>query len=107
MAARSEPTIPGRIPTPTVGEILREEFLEPLGMTPYRLAMELRVATSSVLDLVHGRRGVSVDMALRLARLFGTTERFWLNLQNEIDVRNRKGQLSHELDAIQPVAQAG
>ena len=107
MAARSEPTIPERIPTPTVGETLREEFLEPLGMTPYRLARERRVATSSVLDLVHGRRRVSVDMALRLARLFGTTERFWLNLQNEIDVRNRKAQLSHELDAIQPVAQAG
>ena len=51
MAARSEPTIPKWIPTPTVGEMLREEFLEPLGMTPYRLARELRVATSSVLDL--------------------------------------------------------
>ena len=107
MAARSEPTKSERIPTPTVGEILRGEFLEPLGMTPYRLAMELRVATSSVLDLIHGRRRVSVDMALRLARLFGTTERFWLNLQNEIDVRNRREELSHELAAIQPVAQTG
>lgn len=76
-----------KIPTSTVGEILQEEFLEPLGMTPYRLAKELRVAPSSILDLVHGRRRMSVDMTLRLARRFGTTERFWLNLQNEIDMR--------------------
>ena len=93
-----------KIPTPTVGEILQEEFLGPLGMTPYRLAKELRVATSSILDLVHGRRRLSVDMALRLARLFGTTERFWLNLQTEIDVRNRRDELCVELDAIHPVA---
>ena len=96
-----------KIPTPTVGEIIQEEFLEPLGMTPYRLAKELRVATSSILDLVHGRRRLSVDMALRLARLFGTTERFWLNLQNEIDVRNRRDELSAELDAIDPVVHTG
>ena len=76
-------------------------------MTPYRLAKELRVATSSILDLVHGRRRLSVDMAWRLARLFGTSERFWLNLQNEIDVRNRRDELSQELEAIQPVAHDG
>ena len=60
-----------------------------------------------MLDLVHGRRRLSVDMALKLARLFGTTERFWLNLQNEIDVRNRRDELSRELEAIQPVAHDG
>ena len=107
MATTSGPQFPEKIPTPTVGEILQEEFLEPLGMTPYRLAKELRVATSSILDLVHGRRRLSVDMALRLARLFGTTERFWLNLQNEIDVRNRRDELSIELDAIHPVPHTG
>ena len=104
MATTHRPALAGKIPTPTVGEILQEEFLQPLGMTPYRLAKELRVATSSMLDIVHGRRRLSVDMALRLARLFGTTERFWLNLQNEIDVRNRRDELSGELEAIQPVA---
>ena len=103
MATTSGPPFPEKIPTPTVGEILQEDFLEPLGMTPYRLAKELRVATSSILDLVHGRRRLSVDMALRLARLFGTTERFWLHLQNEIDVRNRRDEMSIELDAIHPV----
>ena len=107
MATTSGFSFPEKIPTPTVGEIIQEEFLEPLGMTPYRLAKELRVATSSILDLVHGRRRLSVDMALRLARLFGTTERFWLNLQSEIDVRNRRDELGDELDAIQPLAHAG
>ena len=107
MAPNYSPALAGKIPTPTVGEILQEEFLQPLGMTPYRLAKELRVATSSMLDIVHGRRRLSVDMALRLARLFGTTERFWLNLQNEIDVRNRRDELSRELEAIQPVAHDG
>ena len=92
-----------RIPTPTIGEILQEEFLDPLEVTPYRLAKDLGMATSSVLDLVRGRRRISVDMALKLARYFGTTERFWLNLQNELDIRIRKQELRADLEAIHPV----
>ncbi len=90
------------IPTPSVGEILSEEFLQPLEITPYRLAKELHVATSSILDIVHGCRRLSVDMALRLSRYFGTSERFWLNLQNEIDIRNRRESLAPDLDTIHP-----
>ena len=56
---------------PTVGEILLEEFLIPLGITPYRLSKDLGVSTSSILDLVHGKRKVTVEMALRLAKYFG------------------------------------
>ena len=107
METTSDSALTETIPTPTVGEILLEEFLQPLGMTPYRLAKELRVSTSSVLDLIHGRRRVSVDMALRLSRFFASTERFWLNLQNEIDVRNRREELTEELDAIHPVIRTG
>jgi antitoxin HigA-1 len=91
------------IPTPTVGEILSEEFLQPLEITPYRLAKDLHVATSSILDLVHDRRRLSVDMALRLSRYFGTSERFWLNLQNEIDVRKRRQSLAQDLETIHPI----
>jgi antitoxin HigA-1 len=91
------------IPTPSVGEIPREEFLQPHEITPYRLAKELHVATSSILDIVHNRRRLSVDMALRLSRYFGTSERFWLNLQNEIDIRNRRGSLARDLEAIHPL----
>lgn len=91
------------IPTPTIGQILEEEFLQPLEMTPYRLSKELHVSTSSVLDLIHGRRRLTVDMALRLSRLFGTTERFWINLQANIDLRNRKPQMEPELKKIHPL----
>jgi antitoxin HigA-1 len=96
---RKEPTIP----TPTVGEILRDEFLDPLSITPYRLAKELCVSTSTVLDLLHGRRRLTTDMALRLSRLFGMSERFWINLQSTIDVRTRKPEMEPELDRIQPL----
>lgn len=91
------------IPTPTIGQILQDEFLQPLDMTAYRLSKEIHVSTSSVLDLIHGRRRLSTDMALRLAKLFGTTDRFWINLQANIDVRNRKPDMEQELSQIQPV----
>jgi len=92
-----------RIPTPTIGEILTEEFLEPLGISAYRLAKELHVASSSILDILHDRRRLSVDMALRLSRVFGTGDHFWLNIQNEIDIRNRREELSTDLEKIHPV----
>jgi addiction module HigA family antidote len=68
-----------RIPTPTIAEILNEEFLIPMELTPYRLAKELHVSTSSILDILHGKRGISVEMSLRLSKFFGTSEKFWIN----------------------------
>ena len=91
------------IPTPTIGEILEEEFLHPLNITPYRLSKELHVSTSTVLDLVHGKRRLTTDMALRLSKLFSTSERFWINLQTNIDVRNRKPEMEPELEKIHPI----
>jgi addiction module HigA family antidote len=75
----------------------------PHNITPYHLAKDIHVATSTVLDIVHGRRRITVDMSLRFARYFGTSERFWLNLQNGIDIRNRKDELADDLRSIQPV----
>ena len=86
--------------TPKIGDILREEFLEPLGLTPYRLSKEINVSTSSVLDLVHNRRKISVEMALRLSRYFGNSSKFWLNLQNELDIRETSIKLANELNTI-------
>jgi addiction module HigA family antidote len=63
------------------GEILREEFLKPLGMSAYELAKQLRVPVPRVNDIVLERRGISADTAVRLSRFFGTTDQFWLNLQ--------------------------
>jgi len=89
------------IETPKIGDILKEEFLEPLNISAYRLAKEINVSTSSVLDLIHNKRKISVEMALRLARYFGTSSKFWLNLQNEIDLREANQKLKKELDKIQ------
>jgi len=69
------------------GEILREEFLEPLGLSANALAMALRVPAPRVNEIVRERRGVSPDTALRLARFFGTTAQFWLNLQSGYDLK--------------------
>jgi len=72
-------------------------------MTPYRLSKELHVSTSTVLDLIHGKRRLTTDMALRLSRFFGTSERFWINLQANIDLRNRKPEMEPELEKIHPI----
>lgn len=69
------------------GEILREEFLAPLGMSAHALAMALRVPAPRVNDIVRERRAISPDTALRLSRFFGTTAQFWLNLQSSFDLK--------------------
>ena len=70
----------------TPGEILEEEFLKPKGITQYRLAKDIAVPPRRINEIVHGTRAVSADTALRLARYFGTSERFWLNLQAQYDL---------------------
>ena len=87
-----------KIELPKIGDIIAKEFLEPLGITPYRLAKDLGVSTSSILDLVHGKRKISVEMALRLSKYFGTSSKFWLNMQNELDLREAKEKLKSDLD---------
>jgi addiction module HigA family antidote len=101
--SNTEQRVEETIPTPSIGEILTEEFLQPLEITPYRLAKELHVSTSTILDLLHGKRQLSTDMALRLSRFFGMSERFWINLQASIEVRNRKRALEKELEKIHPI----
>ena len=70
-----------RLPPIHPGEILREEFLAPLGMSSHELAMALRVPATRINEIVHEKRGITADTALRLSRYFGTTSRFWMNLQ--------------------------
>src|SRR5580700_3779018 len=76
----------GRIPFPHPGETIREDFLKPLRMSVNKLALELRVPATRMTEIVHGRRGITADTALRLARYFNTTPRFWLNLQASYDL---------------------
>lgn len=86
------------------GEILLEEFLEPLGVSQNRLAVAIGVPPRRINEIVHGNRRVTADTALRLARYFGTTDRFWLNLQTRYDLEIEKDHLGHSLDDIQPLA---
>lgn len=92
-----------RIPTPTVGEILKEEFLEPLGLTAYRLAKGLDISTTTVLDILNGKRKITVETALRLSKYFGNSAKFWLNLQNDIDLRIRAERPRKDIDKIRPL----
>jgi addiction module HigA family antidote len=85
------------------GVILKKEFLEPLNITPHRLAKDLHVAPPTVNQIVLQRSSISPDMAARLARYFGTTEQFWLNLQNAYTVYMFKKEHSKELAAIHPL----
>jgi addiction module HigA family antidote len=88
------------------GEILREEFLEPMGISAYRLAVELRVSPPTVNDIVRERRGITPEMAARLAKYFGTSEQFWLNLQDAFAVHQVRKKYSKELKAIRPLSMA-
>jgi antitoxin HigA-1 len=86
------------------GEILREEFLKPLGMSVYELAKRLRVPAPRMNDIVLERRGVSADTAVRLSRFFGTTEQFWLNLQAAYEISRVKAEHAAEIELIEPRA---
>lgn len=79
------------------GEILLEEFLSPLGISQYRLAKETSVPPRRINEIVRGLRAISADTALRLARYFGTSERFWLNLQARYDLEVEKDRLGKRL----------
>jgi antitoxin HigA-1 len=88
------------------GEILLEEFLKPLEVSQYRLAKETGVPARRINEIVHGQRRISADTALRLARYFGTSERFWLNLQIRYDLEIERDRLGAALDQIHPLSQA-
>jgi addiction module HigA family antidote len=88
------------------GEMLREEFLRPLGISAYKLSVELGVSAPTVNDIVREKRGITPEMAARLARYFGTSEQFWLNLQDAFAVHQVKKKYSRELRAIKPLAAA-
>ncbi len=75
------------------GEILWKEFLEPLGISQNKVARDLDVPVTRISDIIHGRRGISADSALRLAVYFGTTPEFWLNLQTRYDLKVSKRDL--------------
>lgn len=87
------------------GEVLREEFMRPLGLSVNRLALELRVPVTRMAEIVHGRRMVTSDTALRLGRLFGTTAEFWVNLQTRYDLEVARDRQEKRVEReVQPLA---
>ena len=90
------------IPTPKISEILTEEFMVPLHLSAYKLASEINVPTSRIQDILHDRRKITPDTSLRLAKYFGLSDRYFLDLQNDIDIRELKITLMNEIERIQP-----
>lgn len=86
------------------GMILREEFIEALGLTPYKVAKAIKVPLPRLNDIVREKRGISPEMALRLATFFGTSEQYWSNLQADYERRLAKSKLNRELKQIEPFA---
>jgi addiction module HigA family antidote len=88
------------------GEILMAEFLEPLQVSQNRLAVAIGVPPRRINEIVHGKRRITADTALRLARYFGTTDHFWLNLQTRFDLEVEKDHLGNTLERIEPLKAA-
>lgn len=86
------------------GEVLLHDFMEPMGLSQYRVAASIGVPPRRINEIVHGMRGISADTALRLSRYFGLTDQYWLNLQSLYDLQIAKDQLQKTLDAIEPLA---
>ena len=80
------------------GEVLLSDFLEPLGVSQYRLARDISVPPRRINEIVHGKRAISADTALRLARYFSTSDRFWLNLQARFDLETERDRLGGRLE---------
>lgn len=97
-----------RLPPVHPGEILLEDFLKPFALTQYRLAKGLNVPPRRINEIVHGKRAITADTALRLARFFGTSERFWLNLQTGYDLEVQRDRLRSRLPKeVQVLKKAG
>jgi addiction module HigA family antidote len=97
-------TDPDLLPNPTPGEVLLEDFLKPMGLSQNELARALRVPPRRINEIVLGKRSVSADTDLRLARYFGVSEGLFLGLQADFDLLRKRRQIQAVLDAIQPRA---
>ena len=88
------------INVPTIGEILQEEFMEPMSISAYKLAQEIHVPVSRIQDILHNRRKITADTSLRLAKFFGVSDKYFLDMQNDIDIRKLKVSLADDIAKI-------
>ena len=94
------------IEPPKISEILWEEFMEPLHISAYRLAKDIHVPVPRIQDILHDRRKITADTSVRLGRYFGVSSRYFLNLQNDIDIRNIEREEKATLDTIKAIQYA-
>lgn len=83
------------------GEILKEDFLLPMNLTAYKLAKETFIDQTRISEIIRGKRSISIDTALRFSKFFGTSPEFWINIQTQYDMENKKEELIYELSQIQ------
>ena len=95
------------IATPTMGEILKEEFMIPLNLSAYRLAHDIHVPVSRIQAILNDRRKVTADTSLRLGRYFGVSGKYFLNIQNNLDIRELNSSISDEISQIKPYSNVG
>ena len=95
-----------RLPNIHPGEVLHEEFLIPLSITPYKLAKETNIPQTRISEIIKGNRRVTADTALRLGQFFGNSAKFWLGLQDDFDLEMELDEKRDELDHIKPFAAA-
>lgn len=103
---KGENVMSNRIPTPTMGEILMEEFMIPMNLTAYKLAHSIHVPTSRIQDILHNRRKITADTSIRLGRFFGVSDRYFLDMQNDIEIRELIEKLDGDITTIKPYAAA-
>ncbi len=89
------------------GEVLLEEFLRPLGLSQYRLAVDIGVPPRRINEIVHGKRSITADTALRLSKFFATSDAFWMNLQTRYDLESQRDRIGEALEQIHTYRQAG
>ena len=87
------------------GEVLKEEFLIPLGISAYKLAKETFMPQTRISEIIKGRRRITADTALRLSKFFGTTPKFWLGLQDDFDLELENNELKNQLEKIKPISE--
>lgn len=95
-----------KLRTLTMGEILKEEFLDPMGISAYRLAKDINVPVSRIQDILHDRRRMTVDTSIRLARYFGLSDKYFISIQDDIDIRQINEECAEELSKIKVFALA-
>ena len=88
------------IETPKISEILLEEFMLPFGLSAYQLAKEIHVPVSRIQDILHDRRKITADTSIRLAKFFGVSDKYFLDIQNDIDIRNIKRKIRDDINNI-------